>query len=94
MKQVKQVRTGETGETGETYMFDLDEELPPPPIEQQQLLLQVSRHGLVTRLDQEVPGIVHVRVLLHPVRQVPEEVLRKGKGIQRIHHTCQLLHNQ
>lgn len=56
-------------------MFDFDEELPPSAVQQQQLLLQVSGHRLITRLDEEVPGVVHVHVLLDPVGEVPEEVL-------------------
>ena len=62
-------------------MLDFDEELPPPPVEQQQLLLQVPGHRLITRLDQEVPRIVHVHVLLDPVGKVPEEILTQGRNV-------------
>lgn len=60
-------------------MFDFNEQLSPPPVEKEQLLLKVSGDGLIACLDQEVPCIIHVHVLLDPVRKVPEEVLGMKK---------------
>lgn len=58
-------------------MFDLNKQFPPPAIEQENLLFQVSRHGFVTSLDQEVACIVHFQVLLYPVWKIPKEILKK-----------------
>lgn len=57
-------------------MFDFNKQLPPSAIKEEQLLLQVSRHSLITSLNQEVSCIVHVHVLLYPVWKVPEEFLQ------------------
>ena len=59
-------------------MLDVEEEVAPAAVEQQQLLLEAQGDALVTRLDQEVPRVVHVHVLLDPVGQVPEEILAEG----------------
>lgn len=56
-------------------MFDFDKELSPSPIEQQELLFQVTRDCLVARLNEKIPCVIHVHVLLDPVRKVPEEFL-------------------
>lgn len=61
-------------------MFDFDKQLPPSSIEKEQLLLQVSRHSLITSLNQEVPCIVHVHVLLYPMWKVTKEFLKKTQN--------------
>lgn len=58
-------------------MFDFDKQLPPSAIEEEQLLFQVSRHSFITSLNQEVPCIIHVHVLLYPVWKVSEEFLQR-----------------
>lgn len=60
-------------------MFDFDEQLPPSPVQKKKLLLQISRDGVVTSLNQEVPCIIHVHVLLDPVREVSEEILKETR---------------
>lgn len=57
-------------------MFDFDKQLPPPPVQQKKLLLQISWDCVIACLDEKVPSIVHVHVLLHPVREISEEILK------------------
>lgn len=57
------------------YVFDFDKELSPSPVEQKKLLFQVPGDRLVARLDEKIPRVIHVHVLLDPVRKVPEEFL-------------------
>lgn len=57
------------------YLFDLEKELPPSAVHQQELLLELQRHGVVTRLDEETPRVVHGGVLIHPVAESLEELL-------------------
>lgn len=59
-------------------MLDFDKQLPPSAVEKEELLLQITRDHIIAGLDEEVAGIVHLHVLLHPVRQVSEENL-EGK---------------
>lgn len=80
-----------TGDFKLIYMFDFNKQLPPPPVEKEQLLLQVSGDGLIARLNQEVPCIVHVQVLLDPVRKVPEEVLGGGERREKLINSTQLI---
>lgn len=58
------------------YMFDFDKQLPPSSIKKEKLLLQISRDCIITSFNQEVPGIIHVHVLLDPVGDVSEEILK------------------
>lgn len=66
-------------------MFNFDKQLSPSPIKKKKLLLQISRDRVVTRLDEEVPGIVHVHVLLHPVGEISEEVLQEERKRKRFY---------
>lgn len=61
------------------YMFDFDEQLPPSPVQKKQLLLEVTGDCFIAGLDEEVSRVVHVHVLLHPVREVSEKVLEEKK---------------
>lgn len=56
-------------------MLDFNKQLPPSAVEEKELLFQVTRDHLVAGLDEEVAGVVHLHVLLHPVGKVPEENL-------------------
>lgn len=58
-------------------MFDFDKQLPPSPVQKEKLLLQISWDCFITSLNEEVPGIIHVHVLLDPVRKVSEEILKE-----------------
>lgn len=60
------------------YMLDFNKQLPPSAIEEKELLLQITRDHLVAGLNEEVSSIIHLHVLLHPVRKVSEENL-EGK---------------
>lgn len=62
-------------------MLDFDKELPPSAVQKEELLLQIARDHFITGLNEEVPGVVHLHVLLHPVREVSEENL-KGRTSQ------------
>lgn len=66
-------------------MFDFDKQLPPSPVQKKKLLLQVSGDSVITSLNQEVPSIIHVHVLLDPVREVSEEILKEDKKAKNIH---------
>lgn len=61
-------------------MLDFDKQLPPSAVEKEELLLQVARDHLVAGLDEEVARVVHLHVLLHPVRQVSEKNLERKKN--------------
>lgn len=65
-------------------MFDFDKQLPPSPVQKKKLLLQVSGDSVITSLNQEIPSIIHVHVLLDPVREVSEEILKDNKEHTRI----------
>lgn len=56
-------------------MFNLEEELSPSTIQNQELLLEFKRHRVVTRLDEKIPRIVHDRMLIHPLAEILEELL-------------------
>lgn len=56
-------------------MLDFNKELPPSAVEEKKLLLQITRDHLIAGLNEEVAGIVHLHVLLHPVGKVSEENL-------------------
>lgn len=58
------------------YLFDLDKELSPSSIHQQELLLELQRDRVVTRLNEETPRVVHGGVLIHPVAEILEELLQ------------------
>ncbi len=61
------------------YMFDFDKQLSPSPVQKEKLLLQIPRDCVITGLNEEVPSIIHVHVLLHPVREVSEEILKEER---------------
>lgn len=58
------------------YLFDLDEELSPSSIHQQELLLELQRDRVVTRLNEETPRVVHGGMLIHPVAEILEKLLQ------------------
>lgn len=60
-------------------MFDFDEQLPPSTIQEEKLLLQISWDCIITSLNKEVPGIIHIHVLLDPVGEVSEEILKEER---------------
>lgn len=62
-------------------MLDFNKQLPPSAVEEEQLLLQITRDHLIAGLDEKVAGIIHLHVLLHPVRKISEENL-EGKATQ------------
>lgn len=70
-------------------MLDFDKELPPSAVQKEELLLQIARDHFVTGLDEEVPGVVHLHVLLHPVREVSEENLTGRTTNKRSFSTAQ-----
>lgn len=58
------------------YLFDFDKELSPSSIHQQELLLELQRDRVVTSLNEETPRVVHGGVLIHPMAEILEELLR------------------
>lgn len=71
-------------------MLDFDKELPPSAVQKEELLLQVARDHFITGLNEEVTGVVHLHVLLHPVREVSEENL-KGRTTNEAHRFKRVL---
>lgn len=61
------------------YMFDFDKQLPPSPVQKEKLLLQIPWDCVIAGLNEKVPCIVHVHVLLHPMREVSEEILKEKR---------------
>lgn len=60
-------------------MLDFNKQLPPSAVKEKELLLQVTWDHLIAGLNEEVAGIIHLHVLLHPVRKVSEENLEGKK---------------
>ena len=56
-------------------MFDFDKQFPPSPIQKEKLLLEITGDSFITGLNEEVTSIVHVCVLLYPVREISKEIL-------------------
>lgn len=62
-------------------MFDIEKKLSPPSVHEEQLLLQVQRNGLVARLNEKIPRVVHGRMLIYPVSKIPEKLLTETKKV-------------
>lgn len=65
-------------------MFDFDKQFPPSPVQKEELLLQISWNRFIAGLNEEVPGVVHVHVLLHPVREVSEKILKEKRRLHNL----------
>ena len=65
------------------HIFDFDKQFPPSSVQKKKLLLQIPGDSFVTCLNEKIPSIIHVHVLLHPVREVSKKILQKREANQQ-----------
>lgn len=57
------------------YLFDFEEEISPTSIQNQQLLLKVQGHHVITCFNKKIPCIIHGSVLVYPVAEILKKLL-------------------